>query len=152
MLTDHSNYASCLIKQYGINVQPQSLPTVCQSSCFALHFIFLFFGWAMQLVGSRFPNQIEPWPWQWKLGILTVQPPGNSPSPILYMNTNSEKWSNLPNITKLGIGRTRTQITSVWHSIPFPRLCLLWTQTAAVMLAGNLSDMQSSFTHALSRW
>ena len=45
---------------------------------FVFVFVF-FFGHAMPLVGSYFPDQgLNPGPWQWKCWLLTTGPTGNS--------------------------------------------------------------------------
>ena len=45
--------------------------------------MFAFCGHATWLTGSRFPNQgLNPGAQQWKCGILTTGPPGNTPLPF----------------------------------------------------------------------
>ena len=92
-------------------------------------YLFLLFGHAVQLVGSQFPN---PRPWQWKPGILTTRPPGNSLSVPIFKRefTLSGCWI-LSNAVSASIEMI------IWNHRP-------WNKSHVIMVDGPCNDLVNS--------
>ena len=60
------------------------------------HFILFIYFWPWHVAcGISVPRPwTEPRPWQWKPGILTIRPPGNSQNPALLSKLTTEKIKN----------------------------------------------------------